>query len=200
MGDVLTDAAERRTVRIEVNGRSCARAVEPRLLLVDFLRHDLRLTGTHVGCAHGVCGACTVLIDGQPARSCLAFAIQMDGACIRTVESLASGGALHPVQQAFHEQHGLQCGYCTPGFLIATVALLERNPQPDDAQIRAALAGQLCRCTGYVNIVKAVKSAAQKVAAERIAAEKVATEKIATEKIAAEKPAKTPAPEPLRGG
>lgn len=146
-----------------VNGRRYERMVAPRLLLVDFLRNDLRLTGTHVGCAHGVCGACTILIDGRAARSCLAFAVQLNGADIRTVESLAPEGPLNPIQQAFHEHHALQCGYCTPGFLIAVTQLLADNPDPSDKEIRRALAGQICRCTGYVNIVRAVQSAAKRV-------------------------------------
>ena len=154
---------EKMTVRMTVNGRRQERAVEPRMLLVDFLRGELRLTGTHVGCAHGSCGACTVLIDGRASRSCTTLALQVEGADIRTVESLAASEApLHPIQQAFHECHALQCGYCTPGFLIATSQLLQDYPEPSEQQIRAGLAGNLCRCTGYVNIVRAVKLAATK--------------------------------------
>ena len=154
---------EKMTVRMTVNGRRYERQVEPRTLLVDFIRQELHLTGTHVGCAHGSCGACTVLIDGRAGRSCATLALQAEGADIRTVESLAEPDApLHPIQQAFHECHGLQCGYCTPGFLMATSQLLRQHPNPTDAQIRAGLAGNLCRCTGYVNIVRAVKLAAQK--------------------------------------
>ena len=154
---------EKTTVRMTVNGRRYERQVEPRTLLVDFIRQELRLTGTHVGCAHGSCGACTVLIDGRAGRSCTTLALQAEGADIRTVESLAGPDApLHPIQQAFHECHGLQCGYCTPGFLMATTQLLHDQPDPTDAQIRAGLAGNLCRCTGYVNIVRAVKLAAKK--------------------------------------
>jgi aerobic carbon-monoxide dehydrogenase small subunit len=150
-------------VSVTVNGRRYERRVEPRLLLSDFLRHELRLTGTHVGCEHGVCGACTVLVDGEPARSCLMFAVQADGTQIRTVEGLAAAGdELHPVQQAFWEAHGLQCGFCTPGFLMTTVALLEANPRPTDAELEDALSGHLCRCTGYQNIVKAVRLAAER--------------------------------------
>ena len=148
-------------VRMSVNGKIVERNVEPRLLLVDFLRSDLHLTGTHVGCAHGVCGACTVLIDGQTARSCLAFAVQMNGACIKTVELLAGDGPLTVVQQAFHENHALQCGFCTSGFLIAATQLLAHSLDPSEAEIRRALAGNICRCTGYVNIVKAVRAAAR---------------------------------------
>ncbi|MGH8736861.1 MAG: (2Fe-2S)-binding protein [Burkholderiales bacterium] len=152
---------QRRAVSLTVNGRRYERAVEDRTLLVDFLRHELRLTGTHVGCAHGVCGACTIFIDGVSARSCLAFAIQAHGAEIRTVESLSDGPALDTIQQAFHEHHALQCGYCTPGILVTVTELLRRNPDPTDLEIKTALAGNLCRCTGYVNILRAVKSAAQ---------------------------------------
>jgi len=156
---------DRRPITVTVNGRAYQRAVEPRLLLSDFLRHDLRLTGTHVGCEHGVCGACTVLVDDQLTRSCLMLAIQADGARITTVEGLlpADNGDLHPVQQAFWDAHGLQCGFCTSGMLITTVALLRDNPRPTDAEIRAALSGNLCRCTGYQNIVKAVRLAASRI-------------------------------------
>ena len=154
-------SADKVTVRLTVNGRRHERQVEPRMLLVDFLRYELRQTGTHVGCAHGVCGACTVLIDGRPGRSCLAFAVQLDGADIRTVESLAIEDRLSPVQQAFHESHALQCGYCTSGFLITVTHLLEQNPDPSEADIRRTLAGNLCRCTGYVHILNAVRAAAR---------------------------------------
>ncbi len=156
---------DRRPITVTVNGRAYQRSVEPRLLLSDFLRHDLRLTGTHVGCEHGVCGACTVLVDDQLTRSCLMLAIQADGARITTVEGLlpADTGDLHPVQQAFWDAHGLQCGFCTSGMLITTVALLRDNPRPTDAEIRAALSGNLCRCTGYQNIVKAVRLAASRI-------------------------------------
>jgi carbon-monoxide dehydrogenase small subunit len=151
------------TISVTVNSRRYERAVEPRLLLSDFLRHELGLTGTHVGCEHGVCGACTVLVDDQLARSCLMLAVQADEASILTVEGLASSAdELHPVQQAFWDAHGLQCGFCTSGMLITTVALLRDNPAPDDAAIRAALSGNLCRCTGYQNIVKAVRLAAER--------------------------------------
>jgi len=155
---------EPRAVSVVVNGQTFERSVEPRLLLSDFLRHHLRLTGTHVGCEHGVCGACTVLVDGEPARACLMLAVQADGARITTVEGLenAAGEALHPIQEAFWEAHGLQCGFCTSGMLITTVALLRDNPRPSDAEIRVALSGNLCRCTGYQNIVTAVRLAAQR--------------------------------------
>jgi carbon-monoxide dehydrogenase small subunit len=154
---------ERLPISVRVNGTLYTRRVEPRLLLSDFLRHELHLTGTHVGCEHGVCGACTVLVDDELARACLMLAVQADGASITTVEGLAPSEAeLHPVQQAFWEAHGLQCGFCTSGMLITTVALLRDNPQPTDAEIRATIAGNLCRCTGYQNIVKAVRLAAER--------------------------------------
>jgi len=152
---------ERLSISVTVNGVVHERAVEPRLLLSDFLRHELHLTGTHVGCEHGVCGACTVLVDDEPARSCLMLAVQADGARITTVEGLAQDSEdLHPVQQAFWDAHGLQCGFCTSGMLITTVALLRERRDPSDTQIREALSGNLCRCTGYQNIVKAVRLAA----------------------------------------
>jgi carbon-monoxide dehydrogenase small subunit len=149
-------------VRVRVNGREYADTVPPRLLLADFLRDRLGLTGTHLGCEHGVCGACTVLLDGEPVRACLLLAVQADGAAIGTVEGLApDGAALHPVQEAFRTTHGLQCGFCTPGILMTVVALLEETPRPTDGEIRAALAGHLCRCTGYQNIVRAVRRASE---------------------------------------
>ena len=154
--------APRIAIRVSVNGRDYAEQVPARLLLSDFLRHQLGLTGTHVGCEHGVCGACTVLLDGAAVRSCLLLAVQVDGARITTVEGLAPDGErLHPVQEAFREAHGLQCGFCTPGFLLSVVELLRDVPHPDDATIRRALAGTLCRCTGYQNIVRAVRRAAE---------------------------------------
>jgi aerobic-type carbon monoxide dehydrogenase small subunit (CoxS/CutS family) len=154
---------ERRTISLAVNGREYQRSVEPRTLLSDFLRHELRLTGTHVGCEHGVCGACTVLVDDELARSCLMLAVQADGVSITTVEGLAdSSGQLHPVQQAFWDAHGLQCGFCTSGMLITTVSLLRERPRPSDTEIREALSGNLCRCTGYQNIVRAVRLASER--------------------------------------
>ena len=150
-------------ITVHVNGQPRERSVEPRLLLSDFLRHELGLTGTHVGCEHGVCGACTVLVDGRAVRSCLLFAVQVNGRDVRTVESLASGVEiedLHPLQQAFREAHALQCGFCTPGILMSLVPFLEENPDPSEQEIREALSGNLCRCTGYQNIVKAVRLAA----------------------------------------
>jgi aerobic carbon-monoxide dehydrogenase small subunit len=147
-------------VSLSVNGAPHRRAVEPRLLLSDFLRGDLGLTGTHVGCEHGVCGACTVLMDGEAVRSCLVFAVQADGAELVTVEGLDSAGELHPLQEAFRDAHGLQCGFCTPGILMSMIPFLRDNPRPDEPQIREALSGNLCRCTGYQNIVEAVALAA----------------------------------------
>lgn len=150
-------------VTVVVNGKQYQRAIEPRLLLSDFLRHELGLTGTHVGCEHGVCGACTILFDGQAVRSCIMFAVQANGHEIRTVESLASDPQhLHPLQEGFWEAHGLQCGYCTPGFLMTLVPFLQENPDPTEEEIREAISGNLCRCTGYQNIVEAVKLAAGK--------------------------------------
>ncbi len=154
-------------IQVTVNGKSHARTVEPRLLLSDFLRHDLGLTGTHVGCEHGVCGACTILVDGEPVRSCLMFAVQADGRELSTVEGLAPGPEqLHPLQQAFWECHGLQCGFCTPGFLMTLVPFLEQNPHPTEDEIRHALSGNLCRCTGYQHIVDAVLLAAARMRGE----------------------------------
>ncbi|HSL27817.1 MAG TPA: (2Fe-2S)-binding protein [Anaerolineales bacterium] len=151
------------SVTISVNGTSYLREVESRLLLSDFLRHELGLTGTHVGCEHGVCGACTILFDGESMRSCLIFAVQAHGHTITTVEGLAqSKEQLHPIQQAFWEAHGLQCGYCTPGILMTLVPFLEQNPDPTEDEIRHALSGNLCRCTGYQHIVDAVMLAAEK--------------------------------------
>jgi len=149
-------------VSLTVNGRRYTRTVEPRMLLADFLRHELGLTGTHVGCEHGVCGACTVQFDGQPARSCLTFAVQAQGHAITTVESLGGGpGNLSVLQEAFRECHGLQCGYCTPGILMTMQAFLAKNADPSEAEVREALSGNLCRCTGYQHIVDAVLLAAK---------------------------------------
>jgi carbon-monoxide dehydrogenase small subunit len=149
-------------ITLTVNGQRYERVVEPRLLLSDFLRHDLNLTGTHVGCEHGVCGACTILFDGTPIRSCLTFAVQANGHEITTVEALGTEKNLHPIQQAFWESHGLQCGFCTPGFLMTLVPFLQETPNPSEAEIREAISGNLCRCTGYQNIVAAVQLAATK--------------------------------------
>ena len=150
------------SIELRVNGEVRRIDVPARRLLSDALRHDLGLTGTHVGCEHGVCGCCTVIVDGLPMRSCLQFAVTADGSEIRTVEGLAGeDGSLHPVQSAFRECHGLQCGFCTPGFLMTSAALLERSPDPSDDEISEALAGNLCRCTGYQNIKSAVRRAAE---------------------------------------
>lgn len=153
------------TISVTVNGATYQRPVEPRLLLSDFLRHDLDLTGTHIGCEHGVCGACTVLLDGEPVRSCLMFAVQADGHEIVTVEGLGTMESLHPVQEAFREAHGVQCGFCTPGILMTIVPFLQENPDPREPEIREAIAGNLCRCTGYQHIVNAIKLAAEKLRA-----------------------------------
>ena len=152
-------------VGVTVNGTRYERTVEPRLLLSDFLRHDLGLTGTHVSCEHGVCGSCTILFDGQPVRSCLMFAVQANGHEILTVEGLGTPEDLHPLQEAFWEAHSVQCGFCTPGILMTLVPFLEENPNPNEGEIRAAISGNLCRCTGYQHIVDGVKLAAQKMSA-----------------------------------
>ncbi|MBK8990827.1 MAG: (2Fe-2S)-binding protein [Gammaproteobacteria bacterium] len=152
-------------VRLSVNGRAYEREVEPRTTLVDFLRHELGLTGTHVGCEHGVCGACTIIKDGKAVRSCLMLAVQADGAELQTVEGLHGDNGLHPIQEAFIEKHGLQCGFCTPGFLMTTVELLGDHPDPSDEDIREALGGNLCRCTGYQSIMESVRLAAAKLRA-----------------------------------
>jgi carbon-monoxide dehydrogenase small subunit len=154
--------AEPRKIRLTVNGVAREGWTEPRRLLVDFIREDLGLTGTHVGCEHGICGACTVLVNGEAARSCLMLAVQADGASVLTVEGLARDGQLHPLQEAFWEHHGLQCGFCTPGMLLTAYDLLRVNPSPTEAEIRAGLSAVLCRCTGYQGIIKAVQAAAPK--------------------------------------
>ena len=161
---MTTEATEPTTVQITVtvNGEAREAAVEPRLLLVHFIRENLNMTGTHIGCDTTHCGACTVLLDGRPVKSCTIFAVQANGREVQTVEGLASGGALHPIQEAFTEEHGLQCGYCTPGMMMTGVAFLESNPDPSETEIRRAISGNLCRCTGYVNIIKAYQSAAGK--------------------------------------
>ena len=154
-------------ISVTVNGQAYSEEVEPRMLLSDFIRHQIMLTGTHVGCEHGVCGSCTVLFDGKPVRSCLMFAIQADGHAITTVEGLGQDlEDLHPLQESFREAHGLQCGFCTSGILMTLLPFLEQNPSPNENQIREALSGNLCRCTGYQHIVDAVKLAAEKMAAE----------------------------------
>jgi carbon-monoxide dehydrogenase small subunit len=146
------------SIQVTVNGVQYEAEVEPRILLADFLRHHLRLTGTHIGCEHGVCGACTVLVNGQSMRSCLLFTPQVNGAEITTVEGLAPQGQLSPLQEAFREHHALQCGFCTPGMLMTAYELLQHNPRPTEAEIRQGLSGNLCRCTGYQNIVQAIRA------------------------------------------
>ncbi len=153
--------AELLPIRVRINDTPYERSVEARKLLVDFIRDDIGLTGTHIGCEHGVCGACTVLLNGEPSQSCLLFAVQVDGSEIVTVEGLGSDGSLHPLQEAFSAAHGLQCGFCTPGMLMSALYLLRDNPDPSETDIRLAISGNICRCTGYVNIVKAVQLAAQ---------------------------------------
>jgi carbon-monoxide dehydrogenase small subunit len=157
---VVEPGATTRTVTVTVNGTPRSAEVETRLLLVHFLRQTLGLTGTHIGCDTTSCGACTVLLDGVPAKSCTLFAVQADGRELTTVEGLVEGGALHPIQVGFHEEHGLQCGFCTPGMMLTSLALLRENPDPSEEEIRWALSGNVCRCTGYQNIVKAVQHAA----------------------------------------
>jgi carbon-monoxide dehydrogenase small subunit len=159
-----TAPVSRRTITLRVNGVEHTASVEVRKTLVDFLRDDLGLTGTHVGCEHGVCGACTILLDGQAVRSCLLFAVQADGAEIATVESLGTPDRLHPLQAAFREHHGLQCGFCTPGILMSMVRFLSEHPRPTDDEIREVLGGHLCRCTGYQGIIEAVRDAAGRLA------------------------------------
>lgn len=156
-------------ITLRVNGREYSGQAEARKTLADFIREDCGLTGTHLGCEHGVCGACTILMDGEPVRSCLLFAVQAQGADLRTVEGLAEGDRLHPIQQAYWDHHALQCGFCTPGFLMTTVAFLRDNPRPTEREIREGLAGNLCRCTGYQNIVEAVAAAAEALASGAIA-------------------------------
>jgi aerobic carbon-monoxide dehydrogenase small subunit len=153
--------AEKISITLKVNGSEQAAAVEPRRSLVDFLRHDLGLVGTHVGCEHGVCGACTVMLNGRAVRSCLLFAAQADGAEVLTIEGLGTEEALHPLQRLFQQYHALQCGFCTPGMILAAIELLRDNPEPTEEEIRVGLSGNLCMCTGYVNIVRAVRAVAQ---------------------------------------
>ena len=153
---------DRKEITVRINGNTHLATVDVRTTLVDFIREQVGLTGTHVGCEHGVCGACTVLLDGSPVRSCLLFAVQANGEEISTVEALGTPEHLHPIQEAFRDHHGLQCGFCTPGFLMTTVALLHDRPTPSEAEIRSALSGNLCRCTGYQGIVEAVLDAAQR--------------------------------------
>ena len=148
-------------VTIKVNGQDRIAEVEPRMILVDFIRTELNLTGTHIGCDTSSCGACTVLFDGEPVKSCTMLAVQADGSAVTTVEGIAKGGVMDPIQVGFHEEHGLQCGFCTPGMLLVGSALLDRNPDPTEEEIRWAISGNLCRCTGYMNIVKSIKKAGE---------------------------------------
>jgi carbon-monoxide dehydrogenase small subunit len=154
-------------ITVKVNGKDHTAAVEPRLLLVHFIREVLALTGTHIGCDTTSCGACTILLDGRPVKSCTMFAVQVDGRELSTIEGVAQNGALHPLQEGFKEKHGLQCGFCTPGMIMSTYALLQKNPQPTEQDIRWGISGNLCRCTGYQNIVKAVQYAAEKLSAKK---------------------------------
>jgi aerobic carbon-monoxide dehydrogenase small subunit len=156
----------KRSISVTVNGVTHQHEVEPRLLLVHYIRDVLGLTGTHIGCETSICGACTVSLDGQSAKSCTMFAVQADGASVTTIEGMAANGDLHPVQEGFWEQHGLQCGYCTPGMIMAAAQILDRNPDPTDTEIRHGLEGNLCRCTGYQHIVEAVQNAARKMKGE----------------------------------
>ena len=154
------------TVTIEINGSSITREVDSRLLLVHFLREELEMTGTHIGCDTSHCGACTVLMDGRSVKSCTLFTLQADGKSLKTIEGMESGGKLHALQEGFHEEHGLQCGFCTPGMIMRAAELLEKNPNPSEEEIRWGISGNLCRCTGYVNIIKAVQYAAEKIQKE----------------------------------
>ena len=157
----MSEPASEKTISVEVNGATYEREVEARRLLVHFIRDDLDLTGTHVGCDTGNCGACSVIVDGMLLKSCMMLAVQADGASIETVEGLGADGQLNPLQQAFGEHHALQCGYCTPGMLMSAKALLDENPEPAEGEIRRAIQGNICRCTGYVNIVEAIAAAAE---------------------------------------
>ena len=154
------------TVTIEINGSSITREVDSRLLLVHFLREELEMTGTHIGCDTSHCGACTVLMDGRSVKSCTLFTLQADGKSLKTIEGMETGGKLHALQEGFHEEHGLQCGFCTPGMIMRAAELLEKNPNPNEEEIRWGISGNLCRCTGYVNIIKAVQYAAEKMQKE----------------------------------
>ena len=154
------------TVNIEINGSNITREVDSRMLLIHFIREELRMTGTHIGCDTSNCGACTVLVDGRSIKSCTLFTIQVNGKSLTTIEGLESGGKLHPLQEGFHEEHGLQCGFCTPGMIMRAVEILEKNPNPTEEEIRWGISGNLCRCTGYVNIVKSIQYAAEKMQKE----------------------------------
>jgi carbon-monoxide dehydrogenase small subunit len=160
--------AAEQIIHLTINGVLRSGIAEPRMLLHDFIRHELELTGTHAGCEHGVCGACTVRLDGEIVRSCIMLAVQADGAEVDTIEGVAQNGGLHPVQEAFREEHGLQCGFCTPGMVMATIGLLKENPDPSEEEVRDYLSGNICRCTGYVGIVAAVRSAAKKLSVVQV--------------------------------
>jgi aerobic carbon-monoxide dehydrogenase small subunit len=161
MPEIAPEVCQTVAIRLKVNGAEQAAEIEPRLLLVEFLRENLDLTGTHIGCDTSYCGACTVLLNGRAVKSCTLLAVQADGGEVLTVEGLAQDGQLHPIQQAFGESYGLQCGYCTPGLLISTYQLLQHNPNPGEKEIRKAIAGNTCRCTGYVNVLQAIRMAAR---------------------------------------
>ena len=154
------------TVNVEINGLNITREVDSRLLLIHFLREELQMTGTHIGCDTSSCGACTILMDGRSIKSCTLFTIQANGKSLTTIEGLENGGKLHPLQEGFHEEHGLQCGFCTPGMIMRAVEILEKNPNPTEEEIRWGISGNLCRCTGYVNIVKSIQYAAEKMQKE----------------------------------
>lgn len=182
-------ASATRTVTVTVNGVEHTEDIEPRLLLVHFIREVLDLTGTHIGCDTSNCGACTVLLDGKAVKSCTVFAVQADGREVTTIEGLAEGGELHPLQEGFREEHGLQCGFCTPGMIMRAVELLDKNPNPTEDEIRWGIAGNLCRCTGYVNIVKAIQYAAREMQGEEaveMRGDGTASDAVASQKAAAQ--------------
>jgi len=154
------------TVTIDINGKTFTKEVDSRMLLVHFLREELQMTGTHIGCDTSSCGACTILMNGRSVKSCTLYTVQADGKSVKTIEGMDEGGALHPLQEGFHEEHGLQCGFCTPGMIMRAAELLEKNPNPSEEEIRWGISGNLCRCTGYVNIVKAIQYAAEKIQKE----------------------------------
>ena len=154
------------TVTIDINGKTFTKEVDSRMLLVHFLREELQMTGTHIGCDTSSCGACTILMNGRSVKSCTLYTVQVDGKSVKTIEGMDEGGALHPLQEGFHEEHGLQCGFCTPGMIMRATEFLEKNPNPSEEEIRWGISGNLCRCTGYVNIVKAIQNAAEKMQKE----------------------------------
>ena len=154
------------TVTIDINGKNYTKEVDSRMLLVHFIREELQMTGTHIGCDTSSCGACTILVNGRSVKSCTVYTVQVDGKSVKTIEGMDEGGALHPLQEGFYEEHGLQCGFCTPGMIMRAVELLEKNPNPSEEEIRWGISGNLCRCTGYVNIVKAIQYAAEKIQKE----------------------------------